>query len=51
MGTPIVSQSPRPAPQPDTPTTAVLPRANVARPEAIPDPGDQWLPRVLQDKS
>ncbi|ROW11182.1 hypothetical protein VMCG_01486 [Cytospora schulzeri] len=25
--------------------------AQVVRPQAIPDPGDQWLPKVLEDKS
>ncbi|KUI63150.1 hypothetical protein VP1G_10272, partial [Cytospora mali] len=26
-------------------------QAQVARPQAIPDPGDQWLPKILEDKS
>lgn len=23
----------------------------IARPEPVPDPGEQWLPKVLQDKA
>ncbi|KAK1968839.1 hypothetical protein LY78DRAFT_690987 [Colletotrichum sublineola] len=63
IGTPITSNSPRPSTGagagPDAngasggrihpvykPTGPEL-----AQPEPVPDPGDQWLPRVLQDKS
>lgn len=34
-----------PTPPPPPPTAAT------ARAADIPDPGDQWLPQVLQDKS
>lgn len=64
MSTPITTQSPRaPPPLPDQQQHSDLPEAaaaaagggaqpaQVARPQAIPDPGDQWLPKVLEDKS
>lgn len=60
LGTPATSaDSPRPAPpapdhHSDLPEAAGLTaaqQAQIARPQAIPDPGDQWLPRFLEDKS
>ncbi|KAJ9157693.1 Vacuolar protein sorting-associated protein 37C [Pleurostoma richardsiae] len=58
MGTPALTQSPRPPPPPPDQhsnlpeamggTTA---QAQIAQPQSIPDPGDQWLPKFLQDKS
>lgn len=63
MSTPITTQSPRAAPPPpDQQQLSELPDATgaagggaqpaqVARPQAIPDPGDQWLPKILEDKS
>lgn len=61
MGTPSTSQSPRPPPIPDYSRPQNLPEAVAAggaRPQAgqqqqqvEPDPGDQWLPRFLEDKS
>ncbi|OAA61155.1 Modifier of rudimentary, Modr [Niveomyces insectorum RCEF 264] len=53
-GTPTTAQSPRAPPLPPTPTG--LPAAgaqtrNAALPQSIPDPGNNWLPKVLQDKS
>ncbi|KAJ4394308.1 hypothetical protein N0V93_003525 [Gnomoniopsis smithogilvyi] len=60
INTPITSQSPRPAPPvPDQQQHSDLPEAagittaqnaQIARPQAIPDPGEQWLPRFLEDK-
>lgn len=60
INTPITSQSPRPAPPvPDQQQHLDLPeaagltmaqQAQISRPQAIPDPGDQWLPRFLEDK-
>jgi len=63
IGTPITSNSPRPSTGagvgPDANSASggrVYPAyqptgLEFARPEPVPDPGDQWLPRVLQDKS
>lgn len=49
------TQSPRPAPVPNSAADSTLPEAasslQVARPEPIEDPGDQWLPKILEDKS
>lgn len=60
INTPITSQSPRPAPPvPDQQQHSDLPEAagltaaqnaQIARPQSIPDPGEQWLPRFLEDK-
>lgn len=60
INTPITSQSPRPAPPlpdqqqhsdlPEAAGLATAQQAQIARPQAIPDPGDQWLPRFLEDK-
>lgn len=60
INTPITSQSPRPPPPvPDQQQHSDLPEAagmiltqnaQIPRPQAIPDPGDQWLPRFLEDK-
>ncbi|KAF6810939.1 hypothetical protein CSOJ01_06006 [Colletotrichum sojae] len=56
IGTPIASSSPLPRGGPDV-TSAAGGRGRppagleIARPEPIPDPGDQWLPKILQDKS
>ncbi|CAN8099521.1 unnamed protein product [Discula destructiva] len=59
LNTPITSQSPRPPPVPDQQQHSDLPeaagltaaqQAQISRPQAIPDPGDQWLPRFLEDK-
>ncbi|KAL8371022.1 hypothetical protein RB595_001056 [Gaeumannomyces hyphopodioides] len=51
MGTPAASQSPRPPPFPDQ--QGGLPEATSGvQPQQIPDdPGDQWLPKMLEDKS
>ncbi|KAG6362995.1 hypothetical protein INS49_008090 [Diaporthe citri] len=60
MSTPINTQSPGPSPLPDQQQHSDLPepagvpvsqQAQVARPQTIPDPGDQWLPQFLEDKS
>ncbi|ROW18007.1 hypothetical protein VPNG_00395 [Cytospora leucostoma] len=63
LSTPITTQSPRPPPPlPDQQQLSELPetagaggaqqaQAQVARPQEIPDPGDQWLPKILEDKS
>ncbi|KAK2002864.1 hypothetical protein LX36DRAFT_567358 [Colletotrichum falcatum] len=59
IGTPITSNSPRPSIGagigPDASGASggrIHPTSlEFARPEPVPDPGDQWLPRVLQDKS
>ncbi|TLD33178.1 hypothetical protein PspLS_00446 [Pyricularia sp. CBS 133598] len=59
IGTPSAglsqTQSPRPAPVPNSAADSTLPEAasslQVARPEPIEDPGDQWLPKILEDKS
>lgn len=60
LNTPVTSQSPRPQPPlPDQQQHSDLPeaagltgaqRAQISRPQDIPDPGDQWLPRFLEDK-
>ncbi|CAK7220848.1 hypothetical protein SCUCBS95973_004295 [Sporothrix curviconia] len=51
--TPVTTQSPRQPPLPPTPTT--LPEAaayaHVTAPPNIADPGDAWLPKILEDKS
>ncbi|CAK7202396.1 hypothetical protein SEUCBS139899_005119 [Sporothrix eucalyptigena] len=48
--TPAATQSPRQPPLPATPTS--LPEAAAhAAPPTIADPGDTWLPKLLQDKS
>ncbi|ERS98017.1 hypothetical protein HMPREF1624_06190 [Sporothrix schenckii ATCC 58251] len=53
--TPATTQSPRQPPLPSTPTS--LPEvtayayAQTPAPPTIVDPGDTWLPKVLQDKS
>ncbi|EON96866.1 hypothetical protein UCRPA7_7579 [Phaeoacremonium minimum UCRPA7] len=58
MGTPATTQSPRPPPPiPDQHSNlpeamgGATAQAQITRPESIPDPGDQWLPKFLQDKS
>ncbi|KAK7719576.1 hypothetical protein SLS64_001753 [Diaporthe eres] len=60
MSTPINTQSPGPSPLPDQQQHSDLPepagipvsqQAQVARPQTISDPGDQWLPQFLEDKS
>ncbi|GKT48394.1 uncharacterized protein ColSpa_08575 [Colletotrichum spaethianum] len=63
IGTPITSNSPRPGPGAGAGPNvngagggrmhpAYQPAGlEFARPEPVPDPGDQWLPKVLQDKS
>ncbi|OLN94314.1 hypothetical protein CCHL11_02903 [Colletotrichum chlorophyti] len=61
IGTPITSSSPRPGAGPGSGQDGVsgvrghppqqFAGLEIARPESTPDPGDQWLPRVLQDKS
>lgn len=62
MSTPINTQSPGPGPSPlpdqqqhsDLPEAAGVPvsqQAQVTRPQTVPDPGDQWLPQFLEDKS
>lgn len=63
INTPIATQSPRPAPpvptdhqqqHSDLPEAAGLTasqQAQIVRPRDVPDPGDQWLPRYLEDKS
>lgn len=38
-------------PDGERPGGSRLPGAVMAAPVAIPDPGDQWLPQILQDKS
>ncbi|KAK5652610.1 hypothetical protein OQA88_10371 [Cercophora sp. LCS_1] len=57
MSTPGASQSPRPPPLPDTrpgelnSDLAAQPLAIPPQAQPIPDPGDQWLPRFLEDKT
>ncbi|KAK7940804.1 uncharacterized protein PG986_013191 [Apiospora aurea] len=63
LGTPATTQSPRPPPIPDsgkdgnrrsmvTDSAGLIPAARqIQPPEEIPDPGEQWLPRILEDKS
>ena len=57
ISTPGLSQSPAPPPLPEAPSrSSDLYHASniglqVTQPEPIPDPGDQWLPRYLEDKS
>ncbi|KAH0432607.1 hypothetical protein CcaCcLH18_06353 [Colletotrichum camelliae] len=61
IGTPVTSNSPRPGTgsgiNSEGPGGAHGSLAHqqagleFARPEPVPDPGDQWLPTVLQDKS
>jgi len=51
MGTPTVTKSPGIAPSSDIGATTALPRPVVAVPDDISDPGPQWLPRLLEDKS
>ncbi|KAK8126022.1 uncharacterized protein PG998_001781 [Apiospora kogelbergensis] len=63
LGTPATNQSPRPPPNPETmldgkgrtfatDSAGLIPAARqIPPPEEIPDPGEQWLPRVLEDKS
>ncbi|KAK8088591.1 hypothetical protein PG997_003552 [Apiospora hydei] len=63
LGTPATTQSPRPPPIPDsgkdgnrrsmvTDSAGLIPAARqVQPPEEIPDPGEQWLPKILEDKS
>lgn len=62
INTPTATQSPRPAPPvpdhqqqhsdlPEATGLTAAQQAQVARPQDIPDPGDQWLPRFLEDKS
>ncbi|KAK7988188.1 hypothetical protein PG989_008503 [Apiospora arundinis] len=63
LGTPATNQSPRPPPNPDsmldgkgrsftTDSAGLIPAARqIPPPEEIPDPGEQWLPRFLEDKS
>lgn len=60
MSTPINTQSPGPSPHPDQQQHSDLPepagvpvsqQAQATRPQAIQDPGDQWLPQFLEDKS
>ncbi|KAK3945244.1 hypothetical protein QBC46DRAFT_114129 [Diplogelasinospora grovesii] len=62
MSTPAGLQSPRPPPPlPEAKALAgelhpmnsdgTSGQARVAHPQPIPDPGDQWLPKFLQDKS
>lgn len=63
LSTPTATQSPRAPPAlPDQQQLSDLPeaagaggaqqaQAQVARPREIPDPGDQWLPKILEDKS
>jgi hypothetical protein len=52
ISTPTTTQSPRPPPS-NLPEAAGGPaaQAQIARPPEIPDPGDQWLPKYLEDKS
>lgn len=60
MSTPISTQSPGRSPLPDQQQHSDLPepagvpvsqQAQVTRPQAVQDPGDQWLPQFLEDKS
>lgn len=61
INTPTAANSPRPAPRiPEQQELSDLPeatgltaaqQAQVARPQDIPDPGEQWLPKFLEDKS
>ncbi|KAK0618610.1 hypothetical protein B0T17DRAFT_510128 [Bombardia bombarda] len=54
MSTPAGSSSPRPPPLPESKTLAgeLQPASSTGSlTQPIPDPGDQWLPRFLQDKS
>lgn len=59
MSTPAGSQPPRPPPPPpetvpgglDPTDSAAAAEEQPARPQEIADPGDQWLPKFLQDKS
>lgn len=57
IGTPITSSSPLPGGGGPDVNTATGGRGRTpaglefAQPEPIPDPGDQWLPKILQDKS
>lgn len=61
LNTPSTIPSPRPVPPipdqrqhsdlPEAAGLAAAQRAQIARPQTIPDPGDQWLPKFLEDKS
>ncbi|KAL0939419.1 uncharacterized protein CTRU02_206029 [Colletotrichum truncatum] len=59
ISTPIISNSPRPGTGPgfeldgSGPGHPAYQSAGLefSQPESIPDPGDQWLPKLLQDKS
>ncbi|OTA81691.1 hypothetical protein M434DRAFT_49683, partial [Hypoxylon sp. CO27-5] len=54
LGTPAAANSPRPPPPPPMPDDSFLRSLNGnfnTERETIPDPGDQWLPKILEDKS
>src|SRR5689334_7400816 len=57
MSTPATSQSPRPPPLPDTrprehsSDLSAQSLASLHQTKTLEDPGDQWLPKFLQDKS
>jgi hypothetical protein len=58
MSTPASGQAPRPPPLPEAIAAGLLhvdPHSgmeyNAAQSQEVADPGDQWLPKFLQDKS
>ncbi|OTA54331.1 hypothetical protein K449DRAFT_469528 [Hypoxylon sp. EC38] len=51
LGTPAAANSPRPPPPPPMPDDSFLRSLDGRGKETIPDPGDQWLPKILEDKS
>ncbi|KXX75430.1 Vacuolar protein sorting-associated protein 37C [Madurella mycetomatis] len=54
MSTPASAQLPRPPPLPEaiaSELAAVAAEGHTMPTQSIPDPGDQWLPMFLQDKS
>ncbi|KAF3764904.1 hypothetical protein M406DRAFT_292138 [Cryphonectria parasitica EP155] len=61
IGTPTTVNSPRPAPPlqdyhqhsdlPEAASLTAAQQAQISHPQAIPDPGEQWLPGFLEGKS
>ena len=60
LGTPAAAQSPRPPPVPDYGPEAFEGQASTTDPAGLipatvyeeqPDPGEQWLPQFVEDKS